>query len=1143
MKVLKIILLSMSALYVSAGCMKEDSLLTDENMAVNLSAGISYTPVAVKSGGPYNTADQVSLEIEMQRWDYDDGGSSTQASRTLDAVLGEPDSGNSYLRPVTFDTKQYFTDMTSEVGFVGWYPRADGTSLRYNSTARTLEYTVSSGDTDLMISNFVRGSYSSGVPVLAFSHVLCQYSVSVYAVDDNAKEQWSAEYGNITKITLSNIPEKVTAELPEAQEETFTAVYEGETLSYTVTDDEMELPVGSENKKTAGNAVMAAPAKEGVVIITVDFESGKQKQISMYRSYTAGNRYTFTLKFTHNGLIEPVSTIEDWVVKEDADLDIEDGKTYYNLSQNGTANCYIVSSANVSYCFDCTVKGNGVNTVSDHFGNTYRLPDTDVNLSPDRVAIIRTSAIMEKNGDSYSLIEDETERKEAEMLELDSSSPREGKILFTVPGNSSPDDYSLKYKGNVLIGAYREETLLWSWHIWITDRPDAHGYGNGFTSLDRNLGAVTDDPSKVSHTALTTGFYYQWGRKDPLSCYDIEQERNPDDYTEYQRNYPVSISMAHMNPMVFYYSVTGNDWTTDVNDHLWGYTNQRDDVQKTLYDPCPPGYRVPETNVWTQSSQYELASHAKYGYIFEINDKTTTIFYPKTDYIGYDGTNVDVMTAETNPMAPYIYLNSARPHICSDFTGEDGTVSGHESLAHHFVYSSSMPESNYIPYQEEEAGARANAMPVRCVSVNSASATTDLSSIQTANSYIVAHDGYYKFLATRRGNGVTSFNTYDGDTQSTTFVDISAGMTSDITVNRGCYVDLLWWQGELKDGGAWETFVDSGPDSDEIEANVPIAMDDGGLLDEDGYAYFYMKDVPSYGNVGLALYNEQGQILWTWHIWIFSNEQNALLGDYMVMSRNLGATYSPYNASGTFSLDEARLRESYGFYYQWGRKDPVFGREKWCRKTDGKWEVVDWSSGIGQDYIRQATTISASAGSPLGFYAGNGNFWQNTYIPGNANEMRNAWGYVGVAMGTRGDNFVKTMYDPCPPGYRVMNQSSFPTANICSGEEEYSMTLTLSKGSDNGLRLDKTGFATSTYNNGSVIAERIWFPNAGMINNNGVFVDMDGSRGYVNTATPNNGGNQMRFFTWNRTGNSSYSVNQNGGGGHVPARPVRCQKE
>ena len=129
--------------------------MSDEDMAVNLSAGISYTPVAVRSGGPYNTADQVSLEIEMQRWDYDDGGSSTQASGTLDAVLGEPDSGNSYLRPVTFDTKQYFTDMTSEVGFVGWYPRADGTSLRYNSTARTLEYTVSTGDTDLMISNLL----------------------------------------------------------------------------------------------------------------------------------------------------------------------------------------------------------------------------------------------------------------------------------------------------------------------------------------------------------------------------------------------------------------------------------------------------------------------------------------------------------------------------------------------------------------------------------------------------------------------------------------------------------------------------------------------------------------------------------------------------------------------------------------------------------------------------------------------------------------------------------------------------------------------------------------------------------------------------------------------------------------------------
>ena len=43
-----------------------------------------------------------------------------------------------------------------------------------------------------------------------------------------------------------------------------------------------------------------------------------------------------------------------------------------------------------------------------------------------------------------------------------------------------------------------------------------------------------------------------------------------------------------------------NHWTTDEqnSDYFWGYISMRDDVKKTLYDPCPPGYRVPGNAIW-----------------------------------------------------------------------------------------------------------------------------------------------------------------------------------------------------------------------------------------------------------------------------------------------------------------------------------------------------------------------------------------------------------------------------------------------------------------------------------------------------------------------------------------------------------------
>ena len=509
-------------------CNMEDSLVSG-GMEVNLSAGISYA--TSKAGGPYNPDSQEVLAIQMLRWD---ANSTITGNSPTDATLGTPDANNGYLRNITFGTKQYFRDKISLTGFIGWYPHTSEEGMEYTPQSRTLRYDIDAGDTDVMISDFVSGSYESGIPPLQFSHALCQYSVAIYAVDETARQQWEERFGKITGITISGFPGTLIATLPETPNGTATIDYQGTTQTYTITDSRTEMPVGIGNKATVGNIIMAAPATDDIVTITIRFSQGKEKQIAMSRNFLAGYKYSFSLRFSHNGLIEPESSIEEWD-ETDTSLELDEGKTYYNLSQYGTANCYIVSSANASYCFDCTVKGNGVNSVTDHNGNTFALPDNDVSIVPDSIGIIRSSAVMKKMDGSFVLITNNDERTGTEMLTLDTDAPREGRVLFTVKGNTGDaSDHALIYKGNVLIGAYSGETLLWSWHIWITDRPDTQGYGNGFSSLDRNLGAVTDNPSEVSDDALSTGFYYQWGRKDPLSRYDIDPDRNADGYSGFQ---------------------------------------------------------------------------------------------------------------------------------------------------------------------------------------------------------------------------------------------------------------------------------------------------------------------------------------------------------------------------------------------------------------------------------------------------------------------------------------------------------------------------------------------------------------------------------------------------------------------------------
>lgn len=141
-----------------------------------------------------------------------------------------------------------------------------------------------------------------------------------------------------------------------------------------------------------------------------------------------------------------------------------------NLSENGTANCYIVSEAG-KYVFDATVKGNGAEGIYKGF------PDQDPAIAPASAKILWTEA--------DGLVSD---------LAL-----ANGKISFTASGN----------EGNFAIAALdASENVLWSWHIWCTSSVnDVTVSGDKYVFMDRNLGA---------YAVEDCSFYYEWGRKDPF---------------------------------------------------------------------------------------------------------------------------------------------------------------------------------------------------------------------------------------------------------------------------------------------------------------------------------------------------------------------------------------------------------------------------------------------------------------------------------------------------------------------------------------------------------------------------------------------------------------------------------------------------
>ena len=253
------------------------------------------------------------------------------------------------------------------------------------------------------------------------------------------------------------------------------------------------------------------------------------------------------------------------------------------LDAGGTANCYIARSLNTAYSFDAATMGNG---------------RTTTNLRPSPLSGVSARVLWETGAVRSAVI------KDAEY--------QSGRIVFTT-GSS---------RGNAVIGLFDASgNCIWSWHIWSVDydiEATAQTYKSGAVFMDRNLGALTTDCTQPA----SRGLYYQWGRKDPFlpaaTCQEAVKRADAIYAAgfEYAENDPrsaaspyevmslvwsVSHPTTYMNG-VFYEDweewTSSADWLYVHHPNLWGnmtigMTNIIRISHKSIYDPCPPGWKVP----------------------------------------------------------------------------------------------------------------------------------------------------------------------------------------------------------------------------------------------------------------------------------------------------------------------------------------------------------------------------------------------------------------------------------------------------------------------------------------------------------------------------------------------------------------------
>ena len=279
-------------------------------------------------------------------------------------------------------------------------------------------------------------------------------------------------------------------------------------------------------------------------------------------NFRPGTAYTYTATMntsTSAIKVEIGCELEDWnggnlgdegESGDSGDSGEGDGLAYTDLSAVGTANCYLVQAAG-DYKFKSVI-GNMDATV----GNVKTVEVLWESFGTDEMPNV---------GDLIASV-----------------SYKNGYIRFSTPENFRD--------GNAVIAAKNSKgIILWSWHIWCAEEGfNEHVYYNDAgTMMDRNLGATSAAPGDAG----ALGLVYQWGRKDPfLGASSSALSAIAVSTGTWSVSKNGSIEKAEENPTTFY-----NDQPLSVGG--WSST-------KTVYDPCPAGWRVPdggENGVWAKA--------------------------------------------------------------------------------------------------------------------------------------------------------------------------------------------------------------------------------------------------------------------------------------------------------------------------------------------------------------------------------------------------------------------------------------------------------------------------------------------------------------------------------------------------------------
>ena len=245
--------------------------------------------------------------------------------------------------------------------------------------------------------------------------------------------------------------------------------------------------------------------------------------------------------------------------------------------------------------------------------------------------------------------------------------------------------------GNAVIAVTKGGTVVWSWHLWfdhddvLTTIPCTNFQGVTYNFTKQTLGFayrqwkgstydkprvarikveqeianggtkqtavidITQNPGSVKEISST---FYQFGRKDALPGIDAIADGS---FTQNGGD-NMSIQNGILHPEVFY--TYGSSWYSGYNhNNLWSMDNTTtgyndNAVIKTIYDPCPAGFKMPASNAFTGftlngQNGGTPNTNGTWDYGCNFNNKVSspdaTVYFPASGWRVYVSGQLDIV--------------------------------------------------------------------------------------------------------------------------------------------------------------------------------------------------------------------------------------------------------------------------------------------------------------------------------------------------------------------------------------------------------------------------------------------------------------------------------------------------------------------